>query len=86
MPPPLRMLGIALLATAASSGAARSEPFQTLEQCRALVRQQPRSLDGYECLLAHRLGHEDDVLRFLERRVRSSPGDPRPRLYRAIVH
>ncbi len=80
------MLGIAVLATVASSVAARSEPFQTLEQCRAMVRQQPRSLDGYECLLAHRFGHEDEVLRFLEARLRARPEDPRPRLYRAIVH
>ncbi len=86
MPSSVRTLGIALLAMVASSTPALAEPFRTLDQCRALVREQPRSLDGYECLLAHRFGHEGDVLRFLEARLRSRPGDPRPRLYRAIVH
>ena len=86
MPPPVRMLGIALLATAASSTPARSEAYRTVDQCRAQVRQEPRSLDGYECLLAHRFGHEAEVLRFLEARLRARPDDPRPRLYRAIVH
>ena len=80
------MLGIAVLATVASSSLARSEPYRTLDQCRTLVRQQPRSLDGYECLLSHRFGHEEELLRFLEARLRAHRDDPRPRLYRAIVH
>ena len=86
MPSSVRTLGIALLATVASGTPALAEPFRTLDQCRAVVRQQSRSLEGYECLLAHRFGHEDEVLRFLEARLRSHPGDPRPRLYRAVVH
>src|ERR1700745_4370576 len=80
------MLHVALLAVAMSSATALAEPVRTLDQCRALVRQQPRSLDGYECLLGNRFGREDEVLRFLEAQLRSRPTDPRPRLYRAIVH
>jgi len=37
------MLGIALLATVSASAPARSDPFLTLDPCRALIRQQPRS-------------------------------------------
>jgi hypothetical protein len=85
MPSWVRTLGI-VLATVASGTPVLAEPFRTLDQCRAVVRQQPRSLEGYECLLAQRFGHEDEVLRFLEARLRSHPGDPRPRLYRAVVH
>jgi len=80
------MLGIALLATVSASAPARSDPFLTLDPCRALIRQQPRSLEGYECLLARRFGREGEVLRFLDSRLRARPDDPRPRLYRAIVH
>jgi CHAT domain-containing protein len=80
------MLGIALLATLGSSSTVLAEPFRTMEQCRALVREQPRSLDGYECLLTHRFSEGTQVLGFLEARLRSDPADPRPRLYRAVVH
>ncbi|HZW90208.1 MAG TPA: CHAT domain-containing protein, partial [Myxococcaceae bacterium] len=82
----MRTLGIALLATAVSSTTVRAESLRTLDQCRALVREQPRSLDGYECLLAHRFARSAEVLGFLEARLRSAPADPRPRLYRAVVH
>src|SRR5262249_21587067 len=68
------------------SATALAEPFRTLDQCRALVREQPRSLEGYECLLTHRFAHGPEVLGFLEERLRSVPADPRPRLYRAVVH
>ena len=87
MPATLRRLGIGVLvATIASSGVAMAEPARTLDHCRAVVQQQPRSLDGYECLLTHRFARANDVLGFLEERVRRNPTDPRPRLYRAVVH
>jgi CHAT domain-containing protein len=86
LPASLRTLGLALLATVVSSATALADPFPTLDQCRALVRARPRSLDGYECLLTHRFGDSKEVLGFLDARLRSAPGDPRPRLYRAVVH
>ena len=86
MPATVRTLEIALLATVVSSGTVRAESPRTLDQCRALVRQQSRSLDGYDCLLTHTFARSAEVLGFLEGRVRSAPADPRPRLYRAIAH
>lgn len=86
MPATVRTLEIALLAAVVSSTTVRAESLRTLDQCRALIRQQPRSLDGYECLLAHRFARSAEVLGFLEARLRGAPADPRPRLYRAVVH
>jgi hypothetical protein len=50
-----------------------------------MVREQPRSLDGYGCLLPRASTEGAAVRRFLQARLRSDPADPRPRLYLAIV-
>jgi len=75
-----------LLALTGVSGSARAERLRTVPECEALVRREPRSLDGYDCLLPHRFTERKAVLDFLEERLGSDPEDPRPRLYRAIVH
>jgi len=62
MPATVQTLGIALLAT--SWRAPRSGPSRSGRWTRAgaLVREQPRSLDGYECLLTHPFAHGAKVL------------------------
>ncbi|HUM11345.1 MAG TPA: CHAT domain-containing protein [Myxococcaceae bacterium] len=65
---------------------AGAEPIRAVAECEALVRREPRSLEGYDCLLPHRFTEREGVLAFLEERLRRDPEDPRPRLYRAIVH
>ena len=54
-------------------------------ECESMVAHEPRSLDGYACLLPHQGTQRKEVLRFLEARLRQAPDDPRPRLYRALV-
>src|SRR5215471_835950 len=64
---------------------AHAERLRSVAECKSAVVKRPKSLDGYACLLPHRFSQRDEVLRFLESRVRRFPEDPRPRLYRAIV-
>jgi len=75
-----------VLAVAGVSSPAWAQRVRSVAECEALVRREPRSLDGYECLLPHRFTQRDEVLRVLESRLRRDPEDPRPRLYRAILH
>ncbi|HUM11346.1 MAG TPA: CHAT domain-containing protein [Myxococcaceae bacterium] len=56
-----------------------------LAECRAQVRQQPRSLKGYICLLAHQGDGRTGALRFLDARMRLDPQNPRPHLYAGIL-
>lgn len=65
---------------------AHAERLRSVAECKSAVLKRPKSLDGYACLLPHRFSQRDEVLRFLESRVRRFPEDPRPRLYRAIVN
>jgi CHAT domain-containing protein len=50
-----------------------------------MVERDPKSLDGYACLLPYRGTQREEVLRFLDERLRRAPADPRPRFYRAVV-
>jgi len=56
-----------------------------LSRCRALIQADPRSLEGYACLLPNGGTHRKEVLALLEERLRRDPADPRPRLYRALI-
>ncbi|HET6982039.1 MAG TPA: CHAT domain-containing protein, partial [Myxococcaceae bacterium] len=82
------LIGLSWWGLAALAGvchAATSLPLRPLAECQAIVRREPRSLDGYACLLAHRGTQGPEVRRFLEERLRRDPEDPRPRLYLGIV-
>jgi hypothetical protein len=56
-----------------------------LADCRALVRQEPRSLKGYICFLAHQGEGRGEALGFLDARMRLDPRNPRPHLYAGIL-
>ncbi len=56
-----------------------------LAECRALVRQEPHSLKGYICFLAHQGEGREEALRFLDARMRIDPRNPRPHLYAGIL-
>jgi CHAT domain-containing protein len=82
------VLGLSVWACVAAGGVCRAAapvPLHSLKECEAMVRKQPRSLDGYRCLLPLFSSEGADVRRFLQARLRSDPADPRPRLYFALV-
>ncbi|HEY3587008.1 MAG TPA: hypothetical protein VGK85_07645, partial [Myxococcaceae bacterium] len=56
-----------------------------LAECKAQVRAEPRTLKGYICLMAHQGEGLDEVLHFLDARMRSEPEDPRPHLYAGVM-
>ncbi len=56
-----------------------------LAECQALVRRDPRSLNGYTCFLAHQGEGREEALRFLDARMRLDPQNPRPHLYAGIL-
>src|SRR5262252_9859218 len=85
LPAIVRVLGLLGLLAVTGTGAARAAP-QSVAECKAMVEKDPKSLDGYACLLPYRGTQRDEVLRFLEERFRRFPDDPRPRFYRAVVH
>jgi len=73
-----------LLLGLAASGAARAGA-RPLTECKALVRQEPRSLKGYICFLAHQGEGRGEALQFLDARMRLDPRNPRPHLYAGIL-
>src|SRR5262249_28968660 len=56
-----------------------------LEECKARVRSEPRSLAGYICFLVHQREGVGESLRFLDDRMRVDPENPRPHLYAAVL-
>ena len=85
-PEVVRLLGLCGLLVVVGAGTAGASQAPVIAACKAMVERDPKSLDGYACLLPHRGTHRDEVLRFLEERMRRNPADPRPRFYRAVVH
>ena len=66
-------------------GVATAEGVRPLVECESMVRNTPRSLEGYICLFGHQGVGRAEVLRFLDARMRSDPGNPRPHLYAGII-
>src|SRR5262249_24097481 len=76
----------AFLVWALLAGPAAAEGPPTLAHWESSIREQPQVVQGYECLLAHRMTEQQEVLRFLDERLRRDPTDPRPLLFRTVVH
>src|SRR5262249_46685520 len=74
------LLGVVLAAPL--QGWARTRP---LEECKARVRSEPRSLAGYICFLVHQREGVAEALRFLDERIQVDPENPRPHLYAAVL-
>ena len=82
------LVGLSSWALAASGGLCRAAtllPLRSVAECEAMVRSEPRSLEAYACLLAHRGTEAAEVRRFLAERLRRDPEDPRPRLYLSLI-
>ena len=74
-----------LVALGLGGGREARAAVRPLEECRTLVRQEPRSLKGYVCFLAHQGEGREEALRFLDARMRLEPRNPRPHLYAGIL-
>jgi len=75
------LLLIAMRAAAATQPPVTADP---LAPCEALLKTQPGSPDGYQCLLGQMRQERPRVGPILEARVRARPDDPWARFYRAI--
>jgi hypothetical protein len=56
-----------------------------LEECKAQVRSEPRSLPPYICFLVNQREGAAEAIAFLDERMRVDPENPRPHLYAAVL-